>query len=81
MFGMAKYSMVQFFRGKLFKDNVKAYRQIMGCAIITAILFAVSFMFFDSIGYADRSLWLASAVAGFAGGMIQPYFFRDLKYA
>ncbi|HKJ62769.1 MAG TPA: hypothetical protein VKA94_12390 [Hyphomicrobiales bacterium] len=81
MFEMAKHSMVLFFRGKLFKDSAKAYRKIMGCTIFTAIILIVIFLFMNSIGLADKAIWIASAIAGFAGGLMQPYFFRDLKYA
>lgn len=81
MFEMAKHSIVLFFRGKLFKDSAKAYRQIMSCAIITAILLTAVFMFLSFIGLEDEVLWIAAAIAGFSGGLMQPYFFKDLKYA
>ena len=81
MFEMAKHSIVLFFRGKLFKDKGKAYRQIVSCGMLTAVLFAVVFLFLSSIGLGGEAVWLAAAIAGFLGGLMQPYFFKDLKYA
>lgn len=81
MFEMAKYSIVLFFRGKLFKDNAKAYKQIIGCAIATAIILTILHLFLASSGLGDSAIWIASAIAGFSGGLMQPYLFKDLKYA
>lgn len=81
MFEMAKYSIILFFQGRLFKDNARAYRQIMGCAIVTAIILAALYLLLNSSGYGERAIWHASAIAGFLGGLMQPYLFKDLKYA
>jgi hypothetical protein len=81
MFEMAKYSIILFFQGRLFKDNARAYRQMTSCAIVTAIILTVVYYLLCSSGYADRAIWYASAIGGFCGGLIQPYLFKDLKYA
>jgi hypothetical protein len=78
---MAKYSIILFFHGRLFKDNARAYKQMTSCAIVTAIILTVVYLLLSSSGYADRAIWFASAIAGFSGGLIQPYLFKDLKYA
>ena len=73
MFDMFKNAVTLFMRGKLFQNSKKVYLQIaIGSAITLAIFLIVSS--FASI------VW-SGAIAGFAGGMVQPRLFRDLKYA
>lgn len=73
MWSMAMSSMTLFFQGKLFADPNKAYRQIAIGAAVTAIVLIV-------LGLLGVPGWLAAIVAGIAGGAIQPYLFKDLKY-
>jgi hypothetical protein len=73
MWSMAMSSMTLFFQGKLFAEPTKAYRQIAIGAAVTAIVLIV-------LGLLGAPVWLAAIVAGLAGGAIQPYLFKDLKY-
>jgi hypothetical protein len=73
MWTMATSSMSLFFRGKLFADPAKAYRQLAIGIAATAIVMIVA-------GSAGAPLWAAALVAGLAGGALQPYLFKDLRY-
>lgn len=73
MWSMAMSSMTLFFQGKLFAEPNKAYRQIAIGAGVTTIVLIV-------LGLLGAPVWLAAIVAGLAGGAIQPYLFKDLKY-
>jgi hypothetical protein len=73
MWDMAKNSISLFFAGKLFADPAKVYLQIsIGIAVTAVVLIALTF--------AGMALWLAALLAGLAGGALQPYLFKDLKY-
>lgn len=73
MWSMAMSSMTLFFRGKLFAEPGKVYRQIaIGGAVTAAILIV--------LGFLGAPIWGAAIVAGLIGGALQPYLFRDLKY-
>ena len=72
MLGMLKNGMILFFQGRLFRDYGEVMRQ-------WAIGFSITIVLLLAIG------WLASPLAGvvvasLAGGLIQPYLFKDLKY-
>ena len=62
-----------FFRGRLFANNGKAFGQIAIGVAVTALLFLAA----RRLGI---PLWGAAAVAGFLGGGLQPYLFKNLKY-
>ncbi len=63
-----------FFRGKLFQDQRKAVVDIAIVAGVTAtVLIGASF--------AGLPLWASGVLAGFVGGVLQPWLFRNLKYA
>jgi hypothetical protein len=72
MLSMFLDSVKLFLRGKLFRDNVAAFRSwivgFLACAIITLAL----------AHYAP--LWLAAVVGGLVGGAAMPWLFRSLKY-
>ncbi|MBO0750991.1 MAG: hypothetical protein J2P53_02700 [Bradyrhizobiaceae bacterium] len=70
---MAVNSIRLFLRGKLFADPEKVFRQIAPGVLATAIALAV-------LPVIRVPVWLAALVAGFGGGMLQPYLFRDLRY-
>ena len=72
MFEIAKSSAILFFRGKLFKDNNEALRQL---AIGIAVTFFIFLALAKFIG-----LPLAAAIAGFIGGAVQPALFKNLKF-
>jgi uncharacterized membrane protein len=72
MFEMVKSSAILFFQGKLFQNQTEVYRQLAIGIGVTLVIFLV---------VAKLScLPLAGLVAGFVGGAIQPYLFRDLKF-
>jgi hypothetical protein len=73
MWEMALTSIGLFFRGKLFANPAQVYRQIaIGIAVTAVVLFALA-----AVGL---PVWLAALVAGFGGGALQPYLFKDLRY-
>jgi hypothetical protein len=73
MWPMVKSSFGQLLRGKLFADPGKAYRQIALGIVVTALLMLGAVA-------AGAPLWGAAIVAGFIGGALQPYLFKDLRY-
>jgi hypothetical protein len=73
MWEMALTSISLFFRGKLFANPAQVYRQIAIGVLVTAVALFV----LTVIGV---PVWLAALVAGFGGGMLQPYLFKDLRY-
>ena len=73
MWEMALNSASIFFKGKLFADNKKAFGQIAVGAGATALLFLAA----RKLGL---PAWSAALVAGFIGGGLQPFLFKNLKY-
>jgi hypothetical protein len=73
MWAMATSSMTLFFRGKLFAEPSKAYRQLAIGIAVTAILMI-------ALAKLGAPLWSAALVAGLVGGALQPYLFKDLRY-
>lgn len=63
-----------FCRGKLFRDPSAVLRQWLIGAVATLTLLLVM----AKIGL---PLWLALIVAAVGGGALQPWLFKDLKYA
>ncbi len=72
MFEMVKNSAVLFFQGRLFQKPEEVYRQLAIGIGITLVVFLVL------VNVAG--LPLAAAIAGFLGGALQPYLFKDLKF-
>lgn len=72
MLDMVKTSIVLFFQGKLFKNPNEVYRQL---AIGVAIAFVIFLVLAKFTG-----MPIAAMVAGFIGGALQPYLFKDLKF-
>jgi hypothetical protein len=73
MWSMALTSIGLFLRGKLFANPAHVYRQIAIGVLFTAIvLFALAVTVVP--------VWVAALIAGFCGGMLQPYLFKDLRY-
>jgi Na+-transporting NADH:ubiquinone oxidoreductase subunit NqrB len=70
---MAVTSIGLFLRGKLFANPAKVFRQIAIGVLVTAAVLAL-------LAVVGVPLWLAALVAGFGGGMLQPYLFKDLRY-
>lgn len=74
MWAMAQNSIHLFFRGKLFAEPGKAMLQLLVGILVTAILFVV-------LAKLGAPLWLAVLIAALIGGALQPYLFRNLRYA
>jgi hypothetical protein len=72
MFEMVKTSAMLFFRGKLFKNPNEVMRQLAIGFALTLVIFLILVKF--------TGLLIAAVVAGFVGGAVQPYLFKDLKY-
>ena len=74
MWAMAQNSIVLFFRGKLFAEPGRAFLQLLVGVVITAVLFV-------GVAKAGSPIWIAALGAGLIGGALQPFLFRNLKYA
>lgn len=74
MLDMVKNSIGLFLRGKLFADPSKAYAQLAIGVIFTVLCFIAALRF------GGLPHWAAAMVAGFLGGALQPYLFRNLRY-
>jgi len=74
MFEMVMNSITLFVQGRLFKDIGAVIRQALIGITVTAVLMV-------GLSFAPIPLWAAAAIAGLIGGMLQPYLFKDLKYA
>ena len=74
MLEMAMSSISLFLRGKLFAEPSKAMTQLLIGVIVTAALFLIA------AELAGATPWLAAVIAGFIGGALQPYLFKDLRY-
>ncbi|WP_208112027.1 hypothetical protein [Zavarzinia compransoris] len=70
---MAKSSVGRFFEGTLFADPPKAYSQMAIGIGATAALVVL-------LGLIGAPLWLAGLCGGVAGGALQPYLFKNLRY-
>lgn len=72
MLEMVKASIILFFQGKLFKDPREVYRQLAIGVAVTLVVFLILAKF--------AGMLIAAIVAGFVGGALQPYLFKDLKF-
>lgn len=73
MLEMVKISASLFFQGKLFAEPLKAYTQLAIGIFIAAIALVAA-------REGGLALVPATALAGFIGGALQPYLFRNLRY-
>jgi hypothetical protein len=73
MFEMVRSSASLFFQGKLFSEPLKANTQLAIGILIAAIVLVAAHG-------GGLALVPAAALAGFIGGAIQPYLFRNLRY-
>ena len=74
MFDMFMNTVTLFLRGKLFKDIGKVFRQVLVGAVITAALCVALTM-------AGIPTIFSLVIGALIGGAIQPWLFKDLKYA
>jgi len=75
MWDMAKNSIILLLQGRLFQSPGAFLRQAFIGAMITAGLVVALSIF------AEMQLLHSALIAGFVGGLIQPYLFKNLKYA
>lgn len=72
MFQTFLNSVVAFLQGKLFQDTGKFVgRGMTGVVVVLTAVFILNLVL---------PLWLAVVLAGFLGGLLQPWLFRNLKY-
>jgi Flp pilus assembly protein TadB len=74
MLDMFINSMKLFFKGKLFRDPKAVVRQ-------WAIGLAATLAVFVVLAILGLPLTIAVGIAAIAGGALQPFLFKDLKYA
>ncbi len=74
MLDMFKNSATLFLQGKLFKDLASVMRQL-AIGIIIAVILLVA------LAKLGLSLGLAAIISAMITGAVQPYLFKDLKYA
>ncbi|CAM4175769.1 hypothetical protein U4960_07195 [Altererythrobacter sp. H2] len=73
MFDMVFSSTKLFFQGKLFQDTALAIRLLVtGAAAATVATVLVGMV---------APLWVAAIAGGLVGGLLQPYLYRNIKYA
>jgi hypothetical protein len=73
MWDMAKSALTLFFRGQLFADPKRAYGLLIAGIIFTA-------MFCIALTVAGLPVWAAVFLAGFAGGALQPFLFKKIRF-
>lgn len=72
MFEMVKSSAILFFQNKLFQNPNEVYRQLAIGIGLTLIVFLVVAKL--------TCVPLAGLIAGFVGGVAQPFLFKNLKF-
>ncbi len=73
MLEMVMHSSKLFFAGKLFQDNKLVMRHLaIGAGAGAVVLIVVAQL---------APLWVAAIAGGAVSGLLQPYLFKDLKYA
>lgn len=73
MIDMVMQSSKLFFAGKLFQDNKLAMRKLaIGAGAGAVVLILVAQV---------APLWVAAIAGGVVSGALQPFLFKDLKYA
>lgn len=74
MIDMVRNSIGLFLRGRLFAEPGKAYAQLALGVMFTVLCFIAALRF------GGLPHWAAAVIAGFLGGALQPYLFRNLRY-
>ncbi len=74
MFDMFKSSVALFLQGRLFQD----VRCVL-CQLIIGVVITITV--FIALHFFSNPLWLSIVIASFIGGLIQPFLFKNLKYA
>ncbi len=74
MLDMFQQSIILFFKGRLFKNLGHVFKQAAIGTVIAAVIIIVAVK-------AGLALWIAIIIASLISGALQPYLFKDLKYA
>jgi len=74
MLDMFINSFILFWKGRLFQDIGHVIKQAVIGMVIAAVIVVVAVK-------AGLALWMAIVIASLISGAIQPYLFKDLKYA
>ena len=74
MLDMFINSFTLFWKGRLFQDFGHVIRQAAIGMVIAAVIVIAAVK-------AGLALWIAIVIASLISGAIQPYLFKDLKYA
>ena len=74
MFEMFKNSATLFLQGKLFQDLPGVLRQLAIGVVVAIVLMVI-------LAKIGLSVGLAAIIAAAVSGALQPYLFKDLKYA
>ena len=74
MWDMFSNAVILFAKGKLFRDKTDVFKSL-GIGIALSIVIMVAAV---KLGV---PLWLAVVLASTVSGALQPYLFKDLKYA
>lgn len=73
MLSMARNALVLFLQGRLFADQRKAALLIAAGIVFTALLCI-------ALAKSGLPLWSAALVAGFAGGGLQPWLLKSIRF-
>ncbi len=74
MLDMFVNSFILFWKGRLFQDIGHVIKQAAIGMVIAAVIVILAVK-------AGLALWMAIVIASLISGAIQPYLFKDLKYA
>jgi hypothetical protein len=74
MLDMFMNSFILFWKGRLFQDIGHVIKQAVIGMVIAAVIVIAAVK-------AGLALWIAIVIASLISGAIQPYLFKDLKYA
>ncbi|PCI19451.1 MAG: hypothetical protein COB62_05525 [Piscirickettsiaceae bacterium] len=74
MLDMVKNSVILFWQGRLFQDLGHVIKQASIGIVVAAVLVVV-------LAKMGLALWLCVVIGSLVSGGVQPYLFKDLKYA
>jgi len=74
MLDMFMNSFILFWKGRLFQNIGHVIKQAVIGMVIAAVIVVAAVK-------AGLALWMAIVIASLISGAIQPYLFKDLKYA
>lgn len=73
MWTMARSALTLFLRGQLFADPKRAYGLLAANIAFTALLCI-------ALAMAGLPVWASVFLAGFAGGALQPFLFKKIRF-